>query len=255
MDVNQSVTALLCTAASEKTAAFSAKLVPTVAPSRFLGVKSADIRAAAKALLAGELPVTAAEFRATTPHSYVELDMVHMHTLNAIRDAGEWRAACEDFLPFIDNWMVTDALDPVLLRGKRAVGSEAASAVIAAGREWLASAVSDGVADTYRVRAGVLVFLQALQKGHFAPEHLCRVAAVRHTDYYVHMAVGWYFATAFDKYELAARPFLEENGLLQLDAHRIAVRKIIESRRTSAANLAWARAKRTELKQLAKMSR
>ncbi|AJC12701.1 hypothetical protein JI75_08605 [Berryella intestinalis] len=255
MDANRILVEALRGKASAKTAAFSAKLVPTVAPERFLGVKSADMKAASKSLLAGELPVSPSEFRASVPHPYVELDIVHVHTLNALRDAGQWRTACEHFLPYIDNWMVTDSFDPALLRGKRALGTEGAAEVIATGRSWLGdlSAGNGGASgDAYTVRTGVLVLLQALLKGHFAPEQLEWVAAVRHPDYYVCMAAGWYFATAFDKFEQAARPFLEENGRLQLESHRLAVRKIIESRRTSAENLRWARDKRAELRELAK---
>lgn len=254
MDPNRVLAEVLGGAASAGVAAFSAKLVPTVAPARFLGVRSADVRAASKALLSGELPVSAAEFRAAVPHPYVELDLVHVHTLNALRDAGQWRVACEEFLPFVDNWMVTDAFDPVLFRGRRAVGSSAAEGVIAAGREWLSASMGEDDAargPAYTVRAGVLVLLQALLKGHFSPEQLEWVAAVRHSDHYVHMAVGWYFATAFDRYEAVARPLIEETGHLQLEAHRLAVRKIIESRRTSVENLEWARRKRTELRELA----
>ncbi|WP_165215805.1 hypothetical protein [Schaalia sp. ZJ1691] len=81
MDANEIVVEVLRGDVSAKTAAFSAKLVPTVDPGRFLGVKSAVMKVAAKALLAGELSVSAAEFRAAVPHPYVELDMIHVHTL------------------------------------------------------------------------------------------------------------------------------------------------------------------------------
>ncbi|WP_018142651.1 DNA alkylation repair protein [Alloscardovia criceti] len=256
MDANEVLMNVLHDYATAKTAAFSAKLAPTVDSGRFLGVKSADMKTVSRLLLAGKLPISAAAFRASTPHPYVELDMVHVHTLNALKNADQWREACEEFLPYIDNWMVTDSFDPVLLHGKRSLGSEAAEKIICAGHDWLGSSCggnTDAVAHTYTVRAGVLVLLQALHKGHFAPEQLEWVASVRHPDYYVSIAVGWYFATAFDKYEQETRPYLEENGRLQLDTHRLAVRKIIESRRTSAENLNWAKAKRAELTQRAKM--
>lgn len=255
MDANRIVVEALQDKARAKTAAFSAKLTPTVAPERFLGVKSADMKAACNALLTGKLSVSAEEFRAAVPHPYVELDMVHVRTLNALQDPEKWRAACEDFLPFVDNWMVTDSFDPALLRGQRAIGSDGAAAVIKAGRDWLTcqAAGNQGVQEEiYTIRAGVIVLLQALKRGHFSPEQLEWVVAVRHPYYYVHMAVGWYFATAFDKYENESRTYLEENGRLQLEAHLCAVQKIIESRRTSVENLAWARDKRAELRRLAK---
>lgn len=246
MDANLRLVEFLQADATAKTAAFSAKLAPTVAPERFLGVKSAPIKAAAKALLKGQLPVTAADFLAAAPHPYVELDLIHIHVLNAVRELDKWQQYCTDFLPYLDNWMVTDALDPSFLHGKKSVGSVAAAQVLAIASDWLQAK------ETYTVRAGVIIFLQALAKGHFAPEQLTQVAAVRHEDYYVHMAVGWYFATAFDKQEELTRPFLEEPGHLQLAAHRLAIRKIIESRRTSAENLLWAKQKRTELNVLAR---
>lgn len=266
MDANEIVTAALRPSATAKTAAFNAKLAPTVAPQRFLGVKSAGMKATSTALLAGDLGVTAAEFRAATPHPYVELDIVHTHTLNAIHHPAQWREACEAFLPFIDNWMVTDSLDPAILRrrrprrgqapatGENDSGGEAAASAISAAHDWLAgqpSADDDAVPAPYTIRSGIIVLMRALQHGYFSPEHLEWVAGVRHSDYYVHMAVGWYFATAFDACEDATRPFLEDAGPLQLEAHRLAIRKIIESRKTSPDNLTWARAKRTQLRKLA----
>lgn len=273
MDANEIITEALRASATARTAAFSAKFAPTIAPQRFLGVKSAEMKAVSRALLAGELGVSAADFRAAAPHPYAELDIIHVHTLNAITDPALWRETCEAFLPFIDNWMVTDSLDPVILRARRprrgkapacqpagpgqpaageaAGGGEAAASVIQTARDWLGQS-ADGDGPAYTVRAGIIVLMQALRKGRFSPEHLEWVAAVRHTDYYVHMAVGWYFQTAFDADEDAARPFLQAPGRLQLEAHRLAIRKIIESRKTSPNNLAWARAKRAQLRELAR---
>lgn len=193
MDANQIIVEALRGTASDHTAAFNAKLTPTVSPERFLGVKSADIQSVSQALLAGELSVSATQFRAALPHPYVELDIIHVHTLNALRDVEQWCVFCEEFLPYIDNWMVTDSFDPVMLRGRRTIGSDAVAEILTTARDWLHGQnrlthqaissnqdyINDHVNNTYVIRAGILVLLQALQKGHFMSEHLEWVASVR----------------------------------------------------------------------------
>ena len=58
------------------------------------------------------------------------------------------------------------------------------------------------------------------------------VVALRHEDYYVSMAVAWYFATALALQYDAALPYIEQRRL-EPWTHNKAIQKSIESFRVS----------------------
>ena len=78
----------------EKYAAFSAKLIPTVAPDRFIGVRSPQLRALAK-----ELKNSADEFLSELPHRYHEENMLHAYLLCEGKNYENVIEETEKFLP------------------------------------------------------------------------------------------------------------------------------------------------------------
>ena len=109
--------------AEPKLAEFTAKLIPTVDPARMLGVRMPALRKLAKKLLR-EHPQEVAEFKTTVPHDFQEEDLLHVLLLNEERDFAAWHAEITDFLPYMTNWTLTDAVSPGLC--KRRQGSESA---------------------------------------------------------------------------------------------------------------------------------
>ena len=103
-------------------------------------------------------------------------------------------------------------------------------------RSWL---VDDRV---YVQRLGTVVLMSLLGTEYFSPEHLRAVAALAGSEeYYVRVAVAWYFAEALARQERAALPWFAlanssgntDSPGLPVVTLRMAITKAIESRRIS----------------------
>ena len=218
--------------AEPKLAKFTAKLLPTVDPERILGVRMPALRKLAKKLLR-EHPQETAEFMAAVPHDFQEEDLLHVLLLNEERNFATWRTEITSFLPYMTNWTLTDAVSPACVKGRNAANLPQLERTCL---DWL---VDDRV---YVQRLGAVVLMSLLGTEYFSPEHLRAVAALAGSDeYYVRVAVAWYFAEALARQEHAALPwFALANSSGSTDSPglpavtlRMAITKAIESRRIS----------------------
>ena len=216
--------------AEPKLAEFTAKLIPAVDPARILGVRMPALRKLAKKLLR-EHPQEASDFMAAVPHDFQEEDLLHVLLLNEERDFAAWHAAITSFLPYMTNWTLTDAVSPACVKGDKATNLPELE------RSCLDWMVDDRV---YAQRLGVVVLMSLLGTEYFSPEHLRAVAVLAGSDeYYVRVAVAWYFAEALARQEHAALPwFALANSSGNTDSPglpavtlRMAITKAIESRR------------------------
>ncbi len=213
------IIALLKARADEKNADFQSKLTPGIDRERFLGVRVPDIRAVARAVAAE--PETS-DFIQTLPHYYFDENMLHGVLISQIKDFSACVPAVERFLPFVDNWAVCDVMSPVSF-GKNC------RSVLPLALGWLAST------HTYTCRFGIDTLMRHFLDDQFDVELPERVAAVRSDDYYVKMAVAWYFATALAKKWDDIVPFFTGRAL---DAwtHNKAIQKARESYRVTAGH-------------------
>nr|WP_269212746.1 DNA alkylation repair protein [Schaalia sp. lx-100] len=239
--IHETFLAALSAYAHDERARFNAKLVPTIAPERFMGVSMSNLRKTVRNL---QKDYSDQVFLAALPHPVVEADLVHMMLLNEITDADIWEQKMEEFLPYVDNWMVADAVNPRVVY-------ERPESVRAYAYRWLASG------DYYSVRVGVVILLLAAQKGFFVDEDMSRiihlssdffrVGTQRDGNYYVTMACAWYLATVFEKEPLHIRSFLEgPNERIVLKKYTL--RKILESRKTSNEDRIWLKELRLRMK-------
>ena len=175
----------------ENYAAFSAKLIPTVSPDRFIGVRSPQLRALAK-----ELKNNTSGFFGELPHQYHEENMLHAYLLCEGKKYEIVVEETERFLPYIDNWAVCDALAPrAFARHKEKL--------LPGIRKWMSSE------HEYTIRFGIGTLMRHFLDADFRPEHLRWVAAVDREEYYIKMMQAWYFATALAKQWDAALPILD----------------------------------------------
>jgi len=199
--------------------AFSAKLLPTVAPEKIIGVRTPALRQLAKEVLAaGE----AEGFLTTLPHAYHEENQLHAFILAETKDYDACMALVRAFLPYVDNWATCDQLSPKVFRKHRPELLEQI-------KLWLHSE------DTYTVRFALGMLMVHFLDEDFDPSYLELAAQLRSEEYYVNMMVAWYFATALAKQYEAALPFIE-NRQLALWTHNKAIQKACESRRVSAVH-------------------
>ena len=218
--------------AEPKLAKFTAKLLPTVDPARILGVRTPALRKLSKKLLR-EHPQETAEFLAAVPHDFQEEDLLHVLLLNEERDFTTWHAEITNFLPYMTNWTLTDAVSPACAKGRNAANLPQ---LVRACLNWM---LDDRV---YVQRLGVVVLMSLLGTEYFSPEHLQAVAALAGSEeYYVRVAVAWYFAEALARQEHVALPWFaladssgstDSPGLPAVTL-RMAITKAIESRRIS----------------------
>ncbi|MBO4360265.1 MAG: DNA alkylation repair protein, partial [Eubacteriaceae bacterium] len=118
---------------------FQAKLLPTVDPSRIIGVRTPALKSMARQF---SLREDAGEFLDALPHEYFDEDQLHAFMISLIKDFGECIRRVEAFLPFIDNWATCDQLSPKVFSKHKA---ELLPRIM----EWIASD------DTYTVRFGI----------------------------------------------------------------------------------------------------
>ena len=198
--------------------AFHTKLMPTVDPSRVIGVRMPALRQLAKEIAAE--PQTAAEFLALPEHEYYEENNLHGLLINGMKDFEECTSALDAFLPQVDNWATCDLLKPGSF--KRATKDQLLPHV----RRWLASE------HTYTCRFGVGVLMNYYLDEAFEPRFLEWVGAIHSEEYYVNMGIAWYFATALAKQWEEAVKWVEE-GRLTHWVHNKSIQKAVESYRVS----------------------
>ncbi|MBE6303384.1 MAG: DNA alkylation repair protein [Bacteroidales bacterium] len=197
----------------EKYADFSAKLIPGFENGYFVGVRTPLLRAFAREIVrAGDYE----NFLTSLPHEYFEENLLHAFILaNEKLSVEETIKRVELFLPYIDNWAVCDQFS-VKLFGKYP------SVIYPYLKKWM---TSDHL---YTCRFGVVNSMRFFLDEKFEPYMLDDVAAVTTGDYYMQMAVAWYFATALAKQWNTAISFVERRRLPAV-VHRMTIRKALES--------------------------
>lgn len=182
----------------EKYAAFSAKLIPTLPPDRFIGVRSPQLRALAKELFkdSNNQTIKQSHFFEKLPHRYHEENMLHAYLLCEEKKYDILVDETERFLPYIDNWAVCDSLAPrAFVRHKEEL--------LLRIDKWMTAE------HEYTVRFGIGMLMRHYLDADFRPEHLRWVADIQREEYYIKMMQAWYFATALAKQWDATFPMLD----------------------------------------------
>jgi 3-methyladenine DNA glycosylase AlkD len=193
--------------------AFQSKLIPTVLAERVIGVRTPQLRKFAKSI-AGTPEAEA--FLKHLPHTYYEEDMLHAFLIERIGDFDRTVVELDRFLPYVDNWAVCDSLSPPVFFGEERLLPHLL--------RWTSSSYA------YAVRYGIVGLMRHFLTDRFQPELLEEVARVRSEEYYVNMAIAWYFATALATQYSATLPYLTEHRLSPW-IHAKTIQKAIESYR------------------------
>ena len=185
--------------ADEPYRAFQARLIPTIAADRILGVRTPQLRRYARDLARDD--EAAEHFLTVLPHRYYEEYNIHGELITRRRkDIGLLIAELDRLLPYVDNWATCDMISPKLFARYPA---QAEAAIV----RWLHSD------HTYTVRFGVVSLLEFFLDERFRAEHLDWVCAlVKQWD----MAIG-----------------VLNSGRLERDVHNKAIQKAVESFRIS----------------------
>ena len=192
---------------------FQAKLIPTVPREKILGVRLPLLRGLAKEIKGDE----ARAFLSDLPHKTLEENLLHAILVGRERDFAAVIAELDAFLPFADNWAVTDILRPAIFSKRPA---EALPHI----ERWLASPLPF-------VRRAAVGFLMAYYLDeNFTPAILTLPAKIPQEEYYVGMEVAWFYATALAKRWDETLPYLTERRLPAW-THNKTIQKATESYR------------------------
>lgn len=205
---------------------FHAKLIPDIPIDNIIGVRTPVLRKYAKEV--AKLP-EANIFLESLQHSYYEENNLHGALLSLLypKDIIAFMEQLERFLPYVDNWATCDMLSPKIFKKHLPYVYERV-------QKWLQS---DAV---YTIRFGIVTLLGFYLDNAFEPEMLQLVANVRSEEYYVNMAVAWYFSMALVKQYDATLPYIQ-NRVLEPWTHNKSIQKAIESRRIPQETKAYLR--------------
>lgn len=204
---------------------FHKKLIPEIPEEHIIGVRTPALRAYAKEV--AKRPEAYA-FLQELPHGYYEENNLHGALLSLLyKDVETYLQEVEKFLPYIDNWATCDMMGPKVFKKNLPLVYEYV-------KKWIAGG------DTYTVRFGVVTLLGYFLEDAFEPEMLDLVAGIESEEYYIRMAVAWYFSMALVKQYEAAIPYLQKQ-VMPAWVHNKAIQKAIESRQISGETKAYLR--------------
>ena len=199
--------------ADEKYRDFHSRLMPETDKDLIMGVRIPVLRAYAREIYGNK---EAAEFMRELPHKYYEENNLHAFLIERIKDYDMCMEETERFLPYIDNWATCDSFYPkVFKRNREAFYSRLC--------QWIKS---DKV---YTIRYGIVRMIDYIDEGNHDI-----IAGIKSDEYYVNMAVAWYFSMALVKDFENTLPYFTEQKLGKW-VHNKALQKARESRRTDKA--------------------
>ena len=214
--ISESIRESLFTLKDEAYAEFQAKLLPTVARSSIIGVRTPELRKLARSLAV--MPDTP-QFLDDLPHEYFDENNLHGMIISCMKDYEETVRRLNEFLPFVDNWAVCDQMSPAIFRKHK-------NALLSEIKRWQ---MSDR---EYTVRFGTGMLMAHYLDEDFSPEYIEWASAANRDEYYVKMMTAWFFATALSKQYDSTVIWLEQRRL-DTWTHNKAIQKAVESYRIS----------------------
>ena len=203
-------------------ALMQAKIIPTVAADRIIGVRTPALRAFAKRLYKDR---ESDEFLSCVPHRYFDEDQLHAFMISLEKDFDRCIEKVDAFLPFIDNWATCDQLSPGVFK-------TAPEKLLPSIHTWIQSD------QTYTVRFAIGMLMQHFLDERFDTKYADMIAEVRSEEYYIRMMIAWYFATALAKQYDLVLPYLEDRRLDDW-THNKAIQKGVESYRITDEQKAY----------------
>lgn len=204
--------------------AFHSRLMPTVEEDKIIGVRTPQLRKYAKEFYKkGDWR----KFLEELPHTYYEENNLHAFLIEEIKDYEECVYKLNEFLPYVDNWATCDMMRPKIFK-------KHLPELLIEIQNWLAAE------EIYTVRFGIVTLMTFYLDEMFEETYLEWVASIQSEDYYIKMAIAWYFATALAKQYACAVKYLEENRLEQW-THNKAIQKAVESYRVAEEQKAYLR--------------
>lgn len=201
----------------EQYAAFRAKLTPGVPAESFIGIRVPMLRKLAKEFIK---EAECKDFILQLPHKYYDENMLHSILISQAKDYMDCIRMTDRFLPFVDNWAACDIMSPKVFVKHR-------KELIEKVKTWCNSS------HIYTCRFGIVTLMSHYLDKDFKAEYLEIPASLNSDEYYLKMAVAWFFATALAKQWDATIPYIEQKRLAPW-THNKTIQKAIESYRITS---------------------
>jgi len=193
---------------------FASKLIPNVEEDTIIGIRIPNIRKLAKELFNTK---ESKLFMNNLPHKYLEEYILHGVFISMKKDIDEVINDLRIFLPYVNNWSVCDTLSPKILKKDKEKTLD-----------FLKECLSSN--NTYQIRFGIVSLLQFYLDDNFSEEINNLVLNIKSEEYYINMAIAWYFSFALIK-QYDKTIYIFENKLLDKWVHNKSLQKAIESYR------------------------
>lgn len=190
---------------------FQSALIPNIPKDSVIGVRTPTLRSYAKKLTCEEKD----RFLQDLPHEYYEENILHAICISEIKDYTYFIEEIERFLPFVDNWAVCDIIKPKAIRDNK-------KDFVQYIKKWINSN------EVYTVRYGIDMLMTYYLDEDYRKTYLKYPLKVKLEDYYVKMAIAWFYATLLAKHYDDTIVILEEKKL-PIWTHNKTIQKAIES--------------------------
>ena len=168
---------------------FIEKLIPNIDKGKILGIKAKYIDNFAESLILNDEQEMSL-FLNSLPHYYLEENLLHIKLLSLFDDY-------QILIKYIDNWMVCDSLIPkIFSKNKNKLFFEI--------DKWIK------LNQTYSIRYALIIALKFLLNNNIFDEKIFTlVLSIKNNDYYVKMAIAWFFSEAIIKQYSVSIKYLE----------------------------------------------
>lgn len=198
---------------------FREKLVPSLEKDKIIGVRIPLLRKIYKDLKKEKSNEELSNLFKKLECIYQEEKFLYTLFLFDITDIDLFIESLNKFLPYIDNWETCDAIKTKLVKKHSCIIYEEIKKFISSN-------------DAYTIRLGIVLLLTYYLDEYFEIEHLNLIADIKSEEYYVNMAIAWYFSYALIKqYDLAIK-YIEDKKLSKW-VHNKSIQKALESFRIS----------------------
>lgn len=205
------ITSELFNLKDEKYKNFQSQLIPNIEKNTIIGVRIPELRKFAKGIEDSKI------FLADLPHKYYDENILHGILISEMKDYYYSIELLDKFLPFVDNWAVSDIISPKTFKKNK-------PALFEKIQEWVSSK------ETYTCRFGIGMLMKYFLDEDFKEEYLDIPASIKSDEYYINMMIAWFFATALAKQWKATIPYIE-NKKLSPWVHNKTIKKARESLR------------------------
>lgn len=193
---------------------FHSNLIPTIDKNTIIGIRIPLLRSYAMKI---KYTKEADKFLNTLPHTYYDENVLHALLLSEMTDYETFIKSIQAFLPYIDNWAVCDVLKPKSIKKHKQIFIDEI-------KSWISSK------DTYTIRFGVVMLMTYYLDEDYQKDYLNYPLQVKSNEYYVNMAISWFYATALAKHYDEVVKILKDKKL-SVWVHNKTIQKAIESYR------------------------